>query len=137
MIFKKGMSWKACYDEENERYTGEYGGIQAYHLYELTKEQFDSLEKKMSEYDAAKIMSEGRHLYMSVDDRCGPPYTIVFDDDYKQLAPWADVVGSGQVWPEALTDAAVELFASENNNREQRRRKKELRENSDSETGGE
>ena len=50
MIFKKGMSWKACYDEENERYTGEYGGIQAYHLYELTKEQFDSLEKKMSEY---------------------------------------------------------------------------------------
>ena len=45
MIFKKGMSWKACYDEENERYTGEYGGIQAYHLYELTKEQFDSLEK--------------------------------------------------------------------------------------------
>ena len=49
MQFKKGYGWKACYDEESGRYFGEYGGIQEYHLYELTKEQYDALDKKMSE----------------------------------------------------------------------------------------
>ena len=62
---------------------------------------------------------------MSVDDRCGPPYSVVFDDDYKALAPWAKVTGSGRQWSDELTDAAVELFESEKNNREQRRQKKE------------
>lgn len=46
----------------------------------------------MKESDAGTIMHEGRHLYMSVDDRCGSPYTIVFDDDYEKLCPWADIV---------------------------------------------
>ena len=124
MLVKKGSGWKAVYDEESGRYFGEYGGVQAYHLNELTKEQYDTLDKKMTEGDASLIMYEGRHLYMSVDDRCGPPYTIVFDDDYKALCPWADVVFSGTVWPDELTDAAVEVFASEANNREQRRKKK-------------
>ena len=50
---------------------------------------------------------------MDVDDRCGPPYTVVFDDDYEELCPWANVVSSGKVWPDELTDAAVELFESE------------------------
>ena len=35
---------------------------------------------------------------------------------------------TGRVWPDELTDAAVELFESEKNNREQRRRKREERE---------
>ena len=64
---------------------------------------------------------------MDVNDRCGPPYTVVFDDDYRELCPWAGIAGSGRVWPEALTDAAVELFASEKANREQRRKKLEQR----------
>ena len=46
MQFKKGDGWKACYEEESGRYFGEYGGIQAYNLYELTKEQYDALDKK-------------------------------------------------------------------------------------------
>ena len=82
----------------------------------------------MTEGDAGGIMYDGRHLYMAVDDRCGPPYTIVFDDEYETLCPWANVVKSGAAWPEELTDAAVELFASERNNREQRRKKREARE---------
>ena len=127
MQFKKGNGWNACYDEESGRYFGEYGGIQAYHLNELTTAQYDALDKKMRESDAGSIMYEGRHLYMSVDDRCGPPYTIVFDDDYEKLCPWANVVKSGEVWPDALTDAAVEIFASEKDNREQRRKKREDR----------
>lgn len=123
MEFKEGNGWRACSD--GGRYFGEYGGGMNYNLYELTKEQYDKLDKKMTEGDASLIMYEGRHLYMSVNDRCGPPYTIVFDDDYETLCPWANVVHSGKVWPDALTDAAVEIFASEANNREQRRRRRE------------
>ena len=38
---------------------------------------------------------------------------------------------SGKVWPDELTDAAVELFESEKNNREQRRQKREERQKKD------
>ena len=86
---------------------------------------FDRLKEDMTEGDASDIMYDGRHLYMSVDDRCGPPYTVVFDDDYEKLCPWANVMRSGREWPDELTDAAVELFESEKNNREQRRKKRE------------
>ncbi len=128
MQFKSGRGWKACFDDSSGRYFGEYGGIQSYHLFELTKELFDKLDEEMSEGDAGTIMYDGRHMYMAVDDRCGPPYTVVFDDDYEKLCPWAKVIKSGKVWSEELTDAAVELFASEENNREQRRRKRQKRE---------
>ena len=128
MKHKEGYGWKAWNDEANDRYFGEYGGGMSYNLYELTKEQYDSLDESMTEGDASMIMYEGRHLYMSVNDRCGPPYTVVFDDDYEKLCPWANVVSSGKKWPDELTDAAVELFESEKNNREQRRKKREKRE---------
>lgn len=121
MLFKKGSGWKACFDSRNGRYFGEYGGIQDYHLYEITKEIFDRLDKKMTEGDAGSIMRDGRHMYMAVNDRCGPPYTIVFDGEYQTLCPWADVVKSGEVWPDELTDAAVELFASEKNRRAEKK----------------
>ena len=124
MQFRTGDGWKACWNEEIGRYFGEYGGIQAYHLYELTEEQYDRLDEQMSEWDACRIMHDGRHLYMAVDDRCGPPYTVVFDDEYETLCPWAKVMKSGREWPDELTDAAVELFESEKNNREQRRKKR-------------
>ena len=127
MQFKKGDGWKACFDEESGRYFGEYGGIQSYKLFEITAELFDRLEDGMTEYDASNIMYDGRKMYMSVDDRCGPPYTIVFDDDYEKLCPWASVMQSGKVWPDELTDAVVEVLASEKDNREQRRKKREQR----------
>jgi len=125
MIFKKGSGWKACYDSNTGRYFGEYGGFQAYFLFEITKEIFDRLDKKMRESEAGDIIHEGRRMYMAVDDRGGPPYTIVFDDEYEKLCPWADVVKSDAVWSDELTDAAVELFDSEKDNREQRRKKRE------------
>ena len=128
MQFKKGMGWKACFDEETGRYTAECGGAGNYDLYEITKEIYDALGKNTTESKAADLFyTGGRHLYMDVNDRCGPPYTVVFDDDYRELCPWAGIAGSGRVWPEALTDAAVELFASEKANREQRRKKLEQR----------
>ena len=75
-----------------------------------------------------RLICQGRHLFMSVDDRCGPPYTVIFDDDYKKLCPWVDARITGKVWSEEMTDAVVEVFASEENNREQRRAKKAERE---------
>jgi hypothetical protein len=128
MQFKSGRGWKACFDDSSGRYFGEYGGIQSYHLFELTKELFDKLDEEMSEGDAGTIMYDGRHMYMSVDDRCGPPYTVVLDSDYHEIAPWAKVVSSGHVWSDELTDAAVELFDSEKQNREQRKKKRAERE---------
>ena len=129
MQFKEGIGWKACYDETTGKYTAERGGSGYYHLYEITKDIFEYLKDGMSDRDTYKIIGEGRHLYMDVNDRCGPPYTVVFDDAYNELCPWADVVSSGKVCPDVLTDAAVELFESEANNREQRRKKREQRKN--------
>ncbi|MBQ6293924.1 MAG: hypothetical protein IJK77_08660 [Lachnospiraceae bacterium] len=127
MQFKEGEGWKACYDEETGRYTAERGGVGAYHLYEINEEIFSLLEDGMSDRDTYKIIGEGRHLYMDVNDRCGPPYTVIFDDDYEKLCPWAHIICSGKIWPDTLTDAAVEIFESEKNNREQRRKKREAR----------
>ncbi len=127
MQFKEGSGWKACHDEAAGRYTAERGGCGYYHLYEITKEIYDQLADGMSDEETYKLIGSGRHLYMDVNDRCGPPYTVVFDDDYKALCPWAHVVGGGHIWPAELTDAAVELFESEKDNREQRRKKREER----------
>jgi len=127
MEFKEGIGWKACRDGAGGRCTAEYGGSGDYHLYEITEELFARLESGMTESEAGTIIREGRHLYMDVNDRCGPPYTVVFDDDYRALCPWASIVGGEHVWPKALTDAAVEVFSSERKNREYRRRKRQGR----------
>ncbi|MBQ8995973.1 MAG: hypothetical protein IJ091_09170 [Oscillospiraceae bacterium] len=126
--FKTGSGWKACYDVPADRYFAECGGSMEYHLYELGNEQYEKLDAGMSEWDASEIIHDGRHLYMSVNDRCGPPYTVVFDHDYEKLCPWAEVLGSGKVWSDELTDAAVELFVSEEKNRGQRRGKRKEQE---------
>ena len=131
MHFKEGSGWKACYDETNGFCSAERSGPGYYTLYEISKEAFDLLEDGMSEWDMCKIIEKGRRLYMDVNDRCGPPYTVVLDDDYEKLCPWAKVISSGRVWPDELTDAAVEIFESEKDNREQRRRKRKEREKSE------
>ena len=66
---------------------------------------------------------------MTVNDRCGLPYTVILDSDYKMLCPWAETVVSGEIWDEDLTDAAVEIFESEKKNRDQRRAKRAERQN--------
>ena len=127
MQFKKGCGWKACYDEKRNLYTAETGGMGAYHHYEITKEVYDLLDEDGG-IDSERLIHTGRHLYMDVNDRCGPPYTVVLDDEYRDLCPWANVICSGPVWGEELTDAAVEVFASEEQNRPQRRKKRLERE---------
>ena len=128
MQFKKGDGWIACFDEEQGIYTAQRSGPGYYNLYEITKEIFDALSDGMDDWDSYHILKDGRDLYMDVNDRCGPPYTVILDSDYKKLCPWAETVTSGEVWPDELVDAAVEVFASEANNREQRRKKRKERE---------
>ncbi|MBP5279190.1 MAG: hypothetical protein J6Z03_01790 [Erysipelotrichaceae bacterium] len=123
--FKEGIGWKACFDGERDYYSAESGGTMAYDLYEIDKDLYDQLDENMTESEADMIISQGRHLYMSVDDRCGPPYDVAFDSDYAKLCPWAKVMKSGHQWSKELTDAAVEIFESERKNREHRKKKKE------------
>ena len=127
MIFKKGNCWRCCYDPETGLYTAEIGGGPNHDLYEITKEIFDRVDDPDVKWPTS-LICEGRHLYMAVDDRCGPPYTVVLDSDYQKLCPWAKTSISGRVWDEDMTDAAVEVFASEAKNRPQRRAKKAARE---------
>ena len=126
MRFKSGMGWKAGYDEKTGRCAAETGGPGAYDLYEITKETWDRLDAA-NDSASRDLIHKGRHLYMDVNDRCGPPYTVILDDEYREIAPWANVVSSGRVWSDELTDAAVELFDSEEQNRGQRRKKREQR----------
>ncbi len=126
MEFKKGIGWRCCYDPDTGLYTAEIGGGPNHDLYEITKEIYDRVDDPDVEYPSS-LISEGRHLYMAVDDRCGPPYTVVLDTDYQKLCPWAETKISGTLWDEDMTDAAVEVFASEADNREQRRKKRAQR----------
>ena len=125
----KGSGWKACFDEERDLYTAETNVPGAFKLFEINKEVFESLQSdEMSDEDKyCLITDEGRKLYMSIDDRCGPPYTVVLDEDYITLCPWADLPECKNIWPVELTDAVVEIFESEKDNREQRRKKREER----------
>ena len=129
MMLIQGSGWKACFDEERDLYTARTSVPGAIYLLEINKETFEKLQSDELSDDEkyCLIHDNGRRLYMDIDDRCGPPYTVVLDDDYKTLCPWAELPESKTVMPEALTDAAVELFASEANNREQRRKKREER----------
>lgn len=130
MTLIQGSGWKAHFDEERNLYTARTSVPGAIKLFEINEEVFKSLQSdEISDDDKyCLIHDKGRKLYMDIDDRCGPPYTVVLDDDYKTLCPWAELPESNTVWPEALTDAVVELFASEANNREQRREKRAKRE---------
>ena len=127
MEFKTGIGWRCCYDPERNLYTAEIGGGPNHDLYEITKEIYDHVDDPDVEWPTS-LINQGRHLYMAVDDRCGPPYTVILDSDYQELCPWAKTMISGKVWDDDMTDAAVEVFASEANNREQRRAKKAQRE---------
>ena len=124
--FKEGSGWKACYDDERNLYTAQTWGRGSYHLYEIDEQIFSRIgEPGVSEFETEKLIASGRHLYMDIDDTSGPPYTVVLDEDYATLCPWANVQSSGHQWPSVLTDIAVNIFESEADNREQRKKKRE------------
>ena len=79
----EGSGWKACFDEERNLYTARTSVPGAIKLFEITEEVFESLKADdMSDDDKyCLIHDKGRKLYMDIDDRCGPPYTVVLVDD--------------------------------------------------------
>ena len=124
---KHGYPWSAYYDEERNLYTASIDGNSLI-LYEINKEIFDKLDEKM-ESEAQRLIGEGRKLYMRINDQCGPPYTVVLDEDYPKLCPWAKGYTTEEdAWPTEMVDAVVEVLDSQENNREQRRKKREERE---------
>lgn len=129
MKMKEGTGWKACHNEDKGVYGAEVVFQGSWNLYEIPGSVFNRLSKNMSSGEVEKlIQDEGRCLYSHVNDRCGPPYTVVLDDDYAVYCPWmGNSKPVGKTWNDELTDAAVELFDSEKANREQRRKKREQR----------
>ena len=88
MQFKKGNGWKACYDEQRNLYTAEHGSRGFYELYEITKEIYDRLVE--NEAEPPRLISGGRCLFEADDDYYTQSYYIVHDENYAELAPWAD-----------------------------------------------
>ena len=126
MQLKEGSGWKAAYNEEKDVYGAELMYQGSWDMYEISAEVFNSLTKNTDSYEASKMISAGRHLYMHVDDRCGPPYTVILDEDYADYCPWTAKreEPNGRTWDPDLTDAVVEIFESEKANRPQRRKKR-------------
>ena len=125
MKMKEGIGWKACYNEEKGVYGAEVIFQGSWNLYEISGSVFNSLSKNTASNEAERLIQTGRCLYSHVNDRCGPPYTIVLDDDYAVYCPWmADSKPVGKTWNKELTDAAVELLDSQKENRAQRRKKR-------------
>lgn len=127
MKIKEGLGWKAAYNEEKNICGAEVMDQGSWDCYEITQEVFSALRPDMNSREADELICTGRHLYMHVNDRSGPPYTIVFDEDYGDYCPWIGGAKKEETWSTELTDAAVELLASEKDNREQRRKKREKR----------
>ena len=86
MQFKKGIGWKACYDEEKNTYTAQRSWRGFYQLCEIDAETYDKLG---GEEDADKLIGAGRVLFESDDDYYCQRYYRVLDENYDELAPWS------------------------------------------------
>ena len=128
MKMKKGMSWKAGFNERTGKYGAEIVFRGSWDLYEITADVYGRLSDKMDGGEAERLISGGRRLYFHVNDGSGPPYNVILDDDYADYCPWMKKTEpDGNTWSPELTDAAVELFESEKANRGQRRKKRAQR----------
>ena len=86
MQFKKGIGWKACYDEEKNIYTAQRSWRGFYQLCEIDAEIYDKLG---GDDDSDKLIGSGRVLFESDDDYYCPPHYTIFDENYNILAPWS------------------------------------------------
>lgn len=120
--FKKGLGWKACYDDEKNLYTAKTSWRGDFDLYEIDAEIYNQLDEP--DVDAWELIGSGRHLYYSQDSPIGPPTDMVIDENYATLCSWAEIQESGNVMPDKLTDIAVDLWENEET-REHRKEQKE------------
>ena len=128
MEIKSGLGWKAGYNPEKGLYGIEVIDQGSWDLYEINSAIYSKLGKNTGSEEIRRLIADCRHLYFHVNDRCGPPYTVVLDEDYADYCPWmAKDKPAGKEWDKDLTDAVVELLDSEKKNREQRRNKRKKR----------
>ena len=125
--FKKGLGWKACYDDEKNLYTAKTSWRGDFDLYEISAEIFNQLGEPG--VDSDELISTGRHLYYSQDSPIGPPTDMVIDENYATLCSWAEIQESGNVMPEKLTDFAVDLWENEETRERRKKQKKDKTEN--------
>lgn len=104
----------AGFDEDRNIYTGLTWGFGS-DLYEINEVIWEQLVDGDND-NALRLIRKGRHLFKEVIDQCGPPYNIVFDKNYKKIAPWVDFELVGTQWSPEMTEAATEIFENERNN---------------------
>lgn len=89
-LCKQGKCWKACYDQQRQKY---YGHLmytdregQTRYLYEITKEVFDRLGSFPDDYDNDRLIETGRLLFHFVNTMYGTlgPERHVQDDSYTE-----------------------------------------------------
>ena len=121
--FKKGLGWKACYDDEKNFYTAKTSWRGDFDLYEINAEIYNRLgEPGVGSYE---LIGTGRHLYYSQDNPIGPPTDMVIDENYVTLCSWAEIQESGNVMPKELTDIAVNLWENEETRNQRKKQKKD------------
>ena len=91
LLFKKGFGWKACHDVEKGIYTAERSWRGFYELCQIDKDTYDILGTELiGDKNPEKLISEGRQLVESDDDYYTMPYVSIKDENYYEIAPWAD-----------------------------------------------
>ena len=91
MQFKKGTGWKACYDEDRNVYTAERYLGDFYQLCEIDKDTYDKLETDaMGDETSGSLIGKGRQLVFQDGDSHTMAYSTICDENYYELAPWAD-----------------------------------------------
>ena len=97
MQFKEGSGWKACRDERTGRCTASSftcdreGSEDA--LYEIPESVFSQLRAKTFQQSLESgrlIRDQGRILYRYVSNCHGEPYSIVYDENWRELCAWRD-----------------------------------------------
>ena len=89
-LCKEGNCWKACYDQNHNKYFGHLMYTnregQTRYLYEITKEVFDRLGSFPEDYDNDRLIETGRLLFRFEDTMYGTlgPEHYVYDDSYTE-----------------------------------------------------
>ena len=91
--------WTVCMSRENGRCTAELyfmgGGGANQALYEINKDIFDQAGTfEDDDYKTENLIKEnGRCLFEGIDERQTIPHCYIHDKDYKEICPWADIMG--------------------------------------------
>ncbi|WP_274967978.1 hypothetical protein [Succinimonas amylolytica] len=92
IYFKKGTGWKACRDEGRNIFTAERSWRGFYELRQIDRDTYDRLGTELpGDETPISLIRKGRQLAECDDDYYACPYIEIRDENYAELAPWADV----------------------------------------------